>query len=46
MHDPQGSVLLFDHEGWGSVAGRRCDDIAFLQVVLQVLIEDFLLFGG
>jgi len=40
MHDFVGfPSFFFDCEGWGSVTGQRCDDVAFLQVVLQVLIE-------
>jgi len=44
VYNPEGSVLLFNREGRGAVTGRRCNDVAFLQVFLEVLIEGFLFF--
>jgi len=43
MYDVEGAVFLFDHKCGGTVVGRRCHNVALLQVIRKVLIK-YLLF--
>ena len=46
VYNPEGSILLFDCEGWETILGWWRDDVALLQVFLEVLIKGFLFFWG